>query len=113
MSEIIFPIQNPEWLIELLFLIQDSDEIWESDKIGVSWCINSLNDELERSLGFGEKEEMSIGSEGNKRRCRIEYKVDILRGVVGYIESKLLIEKKCGKGVVWNIETSQIDGKGQ
>jgi hypothetical protein len=36
-----------------------------------------------------------------------------LRGVVGYIESKLLIEKKCGKGVVWNIETSQIDGKGQ
>jgi hypothetical protein len=59
-----------------------------------------LNDELERSLGFGQKEEMSIGGEGNKRRCRIEHKVDIFRGVVGYIESKLLIKEKRGKGVV-------------
>jgi hypothetical protein len=50
-----------------------------------------LNDGLERSLSFGQKEELSVGSEGNKRRGRKEYKVEILACVVGYIESKLLI----------------------
>jgi hypothetical protein len=32
---------------------------------------------------------------------------------VGYIECELLIKEKCGKGVLWNIETSQINGKRQ
>lgn len=113
MCGIIFLIKNPEWFGELLLLIQDSEEIGESEEIGVSWCVDSLNDELEGSLGFGQKVEVSIGGEGKKRRGRNEYKVDIFGGVVGYIECELLIKEKCGKGVLWNIETSQINGKRQ